>query len=72
MPILDISYYLPEFTGFDINNLFRKQNKENKINLDIDKVLIKSSETNMDESNKEKIKDKKLNIIGKEKKIILI
>ena len=59
MPILDISYYLPEFTGFDINNLFRKQNKENKINLDIDKVLIKSSETNMDESNKEKIKDKK-------------
>ena len=39
VPILDISYYLPEFSGFDKKKLFRKAINENKINLDIDKVL---------------------------------
>ena len=58
VPILDISYYLPEFSGFDKKKLFRKAINENKINLDIDKVL-KSSESNSDENNKEKNKNNK-------------
>ena len=58
VPILDISYYLPEFSGFDKKKLFRKEVKENKINLDIDKVL-KSSETISEENTKEKNKEKK-------------
>ena len=45
VPILDISYYLPEFSGFNwVKNLFKDGNYENdkskfKLNLDIDKVL---------------------------------
>ena len=59
VPILDISYYLPEFTGFDPKNLFRKEVNENKINLDIDKVL-KLSENNLEEeNNKDKNKNNK-------------
>ena len=50
VPILDIVYYLPSFSDFDINKLFKKieNNKiENKyeLNLDIDKIL-KLSEHN--------------------------
>ena len=58
VPILDISYYLPEFSGFNKKNLFRKELPENKINLDIDKVL-KSSENYSEENIKEKNKEKK-------------
>ena len=59
IPILDISYYLPEFSGFDTKNLFNKGiNKDNTINLDIDKIL-KSSEYNIEENIKEKNKGKK-------------
>ena len=59
VPIIDISYYLPEFSGFDPKNLFKdgKNNNNFKINLDIDKVL-KSYEQNLHDnssaSNKEK------------------
>jgi len=46
VPIIDISYYLPEFSGFDIKNLFKNEKNGNsqnkfKLNLDIDKVLKK-------------------------------
>ena len=49
VPILDISYYLPEFSGFDKNLLFNNINNLKKIDynisLDIDKIL-KNSEQN--------------------------
>ena len=51
VPILDINYYLPDFTNFDKNNLFKKTEKEGEeesnfsINIDIDKIL-KSNEQN--------------------------
>ena len=64
VPILDISYYLPEFSGFNPQKLFRKEIAENKINLDIDKVL-KLTENITDGSNKEKNK-------GKEKENYLV
>ena len=48
--ILDISYYLPKFSGFKVENLFNKPNVDEKIkktnfqfSLDIDKI-IRSSE----------------------------
>ena len=41
VPILDISYYLPQFSGFDPKNLFNteKNTTENKLIMDIDKIL---------------------------------
>ena len=49
VPILDIAYYLPSFSDFNTNKLFKKidNKKENKfeLNLDIDKIL-KLSEQN--------------------------
>ena len=50
-PIIDISYYLPEFTGFDPTTLFLpdKENNIYKLNLDIDKIL-KISEPNIQDS----------------------
>ena len=40
VPILDINYYLPEFSGFKKKDLFIPSNeKEYKIILDIDKIL---------------------------------
>ena len=42
-PILDVSYYLPEFSGFDISTLFNKNENENdnqfRLTMDIDKIL---------------------------------
>ena len=50
-PIIDISYYLPEFSGFDPNQLFLEDNENKifKLNMDIDKVF-KSSESNNQEN----------------------
>ena len=50
-PIIDISYYLPEFSGFDPKNLFLPEdnNKIFKLNMDIDKVL-KTSENSAQEN----------------------
>ena len=47
VPILDINYYLPDFSNFDKNNLFKKTEEESNIsvNIDIDKIL-KSNEQN--------------------------
>jgi hypothetical protein len=61
VPIIDISYYLPEFSAFNPENLFKDENNKKgnkfKLNLDIDKIL-KNSEQNVQENtsmiNKEK------------------
>ena len=49
-PILDISYYLPAFSGFNPETLFNQEEDEDKkkfkLTMDIDKVL-KSSEQNI-------------------------
>ena len=68
VPILDISYYLPEFSGFDTKNLFRieKNNEKKKnyvINLDIDKVL-KIHDQNTQDNSKEKKESNKDNYLG--------
>ena len=79
VPILDISYYLPEFSGFDPKNLFKKENNtKNKfnINLDIDKILKtydQSSQDNTKEKGKRDVENylsgiyKKSNIVLYEK-----
>ena len=38
-PVLDINYYLPNFTKFEKKNLFNKNNYNYNINLDIDEIL---------------------------------
>ena len=69
-PIIDISYYLPEFSGFDPKNLFLpdKEDKIYKLNMDIDKVL-KTTETNIQDNvtnnNKEKENNYLVNIYKK-------
>ena len=45
VPILDIEYYLPQFTGFDTKNFFNKEPKK-IINLDIDKILKSENSKN--------------------------
>ena len=46
VPILDINYYVPDFSNFDKNNLFKKTEESNiSVNIDIDKIL-KSNEQN--------------------------
>jgi hypothetical protein len=60
VPILDISYYLPEFSGFDPKTLFLKDssngsNKKFIINLDIEKLLKTYDQSNQG-SSKEKEK----------------
>ena len=66
VPILDISYYLPEFSGFNwVKNLFKDGNYENeknkfKLNLDIDKVL-KTYDQNVQDTISETSKEKEEN-----------
>ena len=54
-PIIDISYYLPEFSGFNPKDLFlpENDNKIFKLNMDLDKVL-KIAEQNISSNIKEK------------------
>ena len=49
-PILDMSYYLPEFSGFNRNNLFNTKKPGYSLHLDIDKIL-KNSEQNKKKGN---------------------
>ena len=60
VPILDISYYLPEFSGFDVKNLFNNNENSYKLTIDIDKIF-KANEQNQIELNniKENSDDKK-------------
>ena len=61
-PILDISYYLPAFSGFNPQNLFNPDKNENKnkfkLIMDIDKIL-KSSEQSMVKEIKNKLIEEK-------------
>ena len=50
VPILDIEYYLPQFTGFDTKNFFNKEPKK-IINLDIDKILKSENSKNVESDN---------------------
>ena len=57
VPILDISYYLPEFSGFNPSTLFNKQknssgNSKFKLIMDIDKILKSSEQNNIKEMKK--------------------
>ena len=46
VPILDIKYYLPAFTNFDNNKLFKKTKENNfLLNMDIDKILKSSDQS---------------------------
>ena len=53
VPILDMSYYLPNFTGFDVKILFNHENKK-IINLDIDQILKLDDSQNLDDISKDK------------------
>ena len=59
VPILDISYYLPDFSGFDPKNLFNIDTKC-IVNMDIDKL-----ETNKEEDLTPKKEDSKENYLKK-------
>ena len=53
VPILDMKYYLPEFSGFNPSNLFNPDKKESKTTskfeliMDIDKTLKSSEQSNI-------------------------
>ena len=48
VPIFDMSYYLPNFTGFDSEKLFNEKNNQ-IINLDIDQILkLNDSQNSLD------------------------
>ncbi len=46
-PILDIDYYIPQFSRFDKNKLFNKEDYKYKIHLDIDNILNDYNNNNM-------------------------
>ena len=51
VPILDLDYYSPPFKKFDKTKLFKKDNYNYKINLDIDDILLDESEINNNNNN---------------------
>ena len=57
--VLDIDYYFPDFSKFDKNKLFNKNNYDYKISLDIDDILRNEFDDNIemdkDKNNKNKI-----------------
>ena len=61
-PVLDMDYYLPDFSKFDSKNLFNKNNCDYKISLDIDDILRDEldetieAEKNNENNNKKEIK----------------
>jgi len=73
-PVLDINYYLPNFSKFDKNKLFNKINFDYNINLDIDEILddenlISNPIINLLKSNEEEIiKKDENNSNGKRRK----
>ena len=50
VPILDIEYYLPQFSGFDTKKFFNNEPKK-IINLDIDKILKTENSKNIEHEN---------------------
>ena len=65
-PILDIEYYLPEFSGFKIDSLFVNSNETSngfKLTMDIDKILKLSEQNQIAMNNiKESFGEKKAKI----------
>ena len=62
-PILDINYYLPNFTKFEKKNLFNENNNYSyQINLDIDDILL--DETQLENKNKKNSFNPKKNSDG--------
>ena len=61
-PILDIEYYLPEFTYFKLEKLFMKDDNEEKnefkLTMDIDKILKLSEQNQITMNNIKEIFDK--------------
>ena len=76
VPIIDITYYLPEFSQFDPKNLFKKEKNENnknkfELNLDIDKILRAYEQTQQETANiasKEKEENKENYLVSIYKK----
>ncbi len=64
VPIIDISYYLPEFSAFNPKNLFKDENNNKgnkfKLNLDIDKIL-KTNDQNVQDTTNSTTKEKEDN-----------
>ena len=56
VPIIDISYYLPEFSGFNTSTLFNKDKNDSinkfKLIMDIDKILKSSEQSSIKEIKK--------------------
>ena len=56
VPIIDISYYLPEFSGFNPSTLFNKDKSDStnkfKLIMDIDKILKSSEQSSIKEIKK--------------------
>ena len=62
VPILDLDYYIPAFTKFNVNTLFRDKYEQFKLGLDIDAIL--KSQTNIqDKSNEFITKTNNVNFI---------
>ena len=59
-PILDLKYYLPNFSKFDSSNLFNKEDYNYNICLDVDEILnINDELENQNNNNEYYIKDNK-------------
>ena len=56
-PIVDIDYYLPQFSKFEVKNLFRSQNRDNLIQ--ISKLTNLCLQENEKEENTKKILEEK-------------
>jgi len=69
VPILDISYYLPEFSSFNPSNLFNQQKNDPKskfkLTMDIDKILKSTEQCNLKESKSKSIEKKEENFMRK-------
>ena len=51
VPILDIPYYLPDFSGFDSSTIFNTKNKL-IVNMDIDKIVKNKGDSKKDDEKK--------------------
>lgn len=59
IPIIDLDFYLPEITGFDLKKLFNDNDDYDKIrvNVNIDKILFNGIERKRDNDDREKNND---------------
>ena len=66
-PILDIDYYMPPFSKFNIQKLFNKEDFKYKVNLNIDNLLM-VNENDIEEQNNNNNENKNVINIEEEKK----